>query len=293
MSPTSPEGARLAAELRLLRERCGLTLSELAAQSAYSRSTWQRYLAGRALPPWPAVRVLCGLAQEPEPRLKALWELAEAGWSRRTATQAPPAPAAVPPQPVPSTSPADEVSGTTMADPTRLAAVTHTPRLGRKARARWVIGIAAGAAALLGGATVTALTLGDRSGTGSAASSESFHVRCTGTACNGQDPGTALCGVEPQTLLEVQTPAGVGLEIRYNPLCQAAWARVWNAASGDRLSFSVQGQPTQRASVSHPSNQDPFVYTHLVAVPGDSTRLTACVATSTGRIDGCYSASAP
>ncbi|MGN5381101.1 helix-turn-helix domain-containing protein [Streptomyces lasalocidi] len=83
MNPTPPECARLAAELRLLRDRSRLTLATLAEETTYSRSSWQRYLSGKALPPWLAVRGLCRLAGEPEPRMRALWELAEAEWSRR------------------------------------------------------------------------------------------------------------------------------------------------------------------------------------------------------------------
>ncbi|WP_335972951.1 DUF2690 domain-containing protein [Streptomyces sp. CA2R106] len=57
-------------------------------------------------------------------------------------------------------------------------------------------------------------------------SATTFHVGCTSSACDGRDPGTMLCGVEPETLLQTQTPAGAGAEIRYNPLCRAAWARL-------------------------------------------------------------------
>ncbi|WP_405969529.1 helix-turn-helix domain-containing protein [Streptomyces sp. NBC_00988] len=99
MTEIPRELARLAAELRVLRDRRKLTLSALAAESAFSKSSWQRYFTGHALAPWPAVRRLCQLVNEPEPRLRALWELAESSWNRRgaveSATPLAPAPAHV------------------------------------------------------------------------------------------------------------------------------------------------------------------------------------------------------
>lgn len=298
MTRTSPECARLAAELHLLRERCGLTLSELATQSPYSRSSWQRYLAGHTLPPWPAVRILCRLAEEPEPQLRALWELADSAWSRRTATRptrstkpTEPTRPAQPADRAESPQPADVRAGMPTGEPPPMPAPVP-PGETRRTRKRWTIGIASGAVAVLAGTVLTVSVASDGTALPAPAST-GFHVGCTGTPCNGQDPGTALCGVEPQTLFHIQTPAGIGLEIRYNPLCQAAWARVWNADSGDRLTFSIPGRPPQSATVSHPIDRDPFTYTRLVAVAGKSSPLKACVTIGSGKADECYSVPSP
>ncbi|WP_323747642.1 helix-turn-helix domain-containing protein, partial [Catenulispora rubra] len=78
----------LAEELRTLRKRAGLSFAALGAQTLYSKSSWSRYLNGEVLPPWQAVQALCGLAGEPEPRLRAMWKLAEQEWSRRDAVGA-------------------------------------------------------------------------------------------------------------------------------------------------------------------------------------------------------------
>jgi transcriptional regulator with XRE-family HTH domain len=75
--------ARLATELQTLRERTGLSLVALAAKTPYSKSTWARYLNGGTLPPWAAVQALAALADEPEARLRAMWDLAEEEWSGR------------------------------------------------------------------------------------------------------------------------------------------------------------------------------------------------------------------
>ena len=300
MTRTPPECARLAAELHLLRERSGLTLSALAAKSPYSRSSWQRYLAGQTLPPWPAVQTLCCLAEEPEPRLRAMWELADSAWSRRTATQPTPSTPSTPstePDSAESPQGAAPRTGMPAGEPAPVASAVPAGD-SRRAWRRWTIGAALGAVAVLACAALT-VSVADIGSAFSqlaafrAQASTGFHVGCTGTACNGQDPGTALCGVEPQTLLHVQTPAGVGLEIRYNPLCKAAWARVWNADSGDRLTFSFPGQPSQSTTVVHSSDSDPFSYTRLVAVPGKSSLLKACVTMGPGKADECYTAPPP
>ncbi|WP_256090352.1 helix-turn-helix domain-containing protein, partial [Actinacidiphila rubida] len=42
-------------ELRVLTDRTGLSLSALAHRTPYSKSSWERYLNGKALPPQHAV----------------------------------------------------------------------------------------------------------------------------------------------------------------------------------------------------------------------------------------------
>ncbi|NUQ99889.1 MAG: helix-turn-helix domain-containing protein, partial [Streptomyces sp.] len=86
MNRIPPECARLAVELRMLRLRSALTLTALAEETCYSKSSWHRYLTGTALPPLPAVQALCRLAGDSQPRLHALWELAETAWSGRDST---------------------------------------------------------------------------------------------------------------------------------------------------------------------------------------------------------------
>ncbi|MFD8817936.1 DUF2690 domain-containing protein [Streptomyces sp. NPDC059627] len=297
MTRTPPECARLAAELCLLRERSGLSLSALAVESAYSKSSWQRYLTGRALPPWLAVRALCILADEPEPRLRALWELAESTWSRRgsIATAEPAAVAGAAPVPQP---PVPE-------PPVSQPPVPEAPVPGPGRSPRWRAGVAAGVAVLLLAALVAltgrpwtdygasaALSVPSAAAS-TAASTEAFHVGCTGSACDGLDPGVEKCGVEPETLLHTQIPSGFGLEIRYSPMCRAAWARVWNTAVGDTLSFTVPGRPRQSVTVARRSDAAGFVYTDLAAVTGRASRLTACLSAGSAHPPKCYSTPSP
>ncbi|MGP4112886.1 peptidoglycan-binding protein [Streptomyces sp. 4N509B] len=73
--------------MRQLKDHSGLSLAALARKTYVSRSAWQRYLNGAALPPRQAVESLARVTgTEPEPLL-ALWEVAAA---RLPASQLPP-----------------------------------------------------------------------------------------------------------------------------------------------------------------------------------------------------------
>ena len=69
-----PAARRLAQELRALKEALGLTLTQLGAQTHYSRASWKRWLNGKRLIPFNLIvgttaravldKVLFGLTQE-------------------------------------------------------------------------------------------------------------------------------------------------------------------------------------------------------------------------------------
>lgn len=108
-APSSDHGKRaithLADEIQALRDRTGLSLTALAAETKYSKSSWARWLSGKALPPWHAVQALCALAGRAENDLRALWALAEGEWSGRAVVVVPEPP--TPPSLRPSELPAD------------------------------------------------------------------------------------------------------------------------------------------------------------------------------------------
>ncbi|MEU6093921.1 helix-turn-helix transcriptional regulator [Streptomyces sp. NPDC047079] len=90
-----PEVRHFVERLRLLKDRTGLSLVALGARTAYSKSSWQRYLNATQPPPRQAVAALCrvaGLAGEEAERFGVRWELAVHAWPRQPA----PAPAAAP-----------------------------------------------------------------------------------------------------------------------------------------------------------------------------------------------------
>ncbi|MEU1318292.1 helix-turn-helix domain-containing protein [Streptomyces tibetensis] len=85
------EARHLVEQLRALKDRTGLSLAELARRTAYSKSSWQRYLSGAKQPPRGAVQALCRVAGAEQARLLALWDLADRTWPHGVAGSAEPA----------------------------------------------------------------------------------------------------------------------------------------------------------------------------------------------------------
>ncbi|MEU1277154.1 helix-turn-helix transcriptional regulator [Streptomyces sp. NPDC005805] len=87
-----PQSRRLVTQLRTLKDRGGLSLSALERRTHYSRSSWERYLNGKKLPPADAVEQLAQVAGGDVHRLLALHSLAEESWVRGRPRTAAPAP---------------------------------------------------------------------------------------------------------------------------------------------------------------------------------------------------------
>ncbi|WP_129841602.1 helix-turn-helix domain-containing protein [Streptomyces sp. RFCAC02] len=71
-----PALARLVVRLREHKDRSGLSIAALAARTGYGRSSWDRYLNGRALPPDGAVEALARVCDADAAPLLVLRELA-------------------------------------------------------------------------------------------------------------------------------------------------------------------------------------------------------------------------
>ncbi|MFI2430463.1 helix-turn-helix domain-containing protein [Streptomyces sp. NPDC018693] len=89
-----PEVRHFVEHLRELKDRTGLSLASLGARTAYSKSSWQRYLNAVQPPPRQAVAALCrvaGLTGADAERQVVRWELAVEAWPRpaRGQTDAP------------------------------------------------------------------------------------------------------------------------------------------------------------------------------------------------------------
>jgi hypothetical protein len=80
-----PEVRHFVEQLRLLKDRTGLSLVALGARTAYSKSSWHRYLNAGQPPPRQAVAALCriaGLADTEAERFTVRWEMAVQAWPR-------------------------------------------------------------------------------------------------------------------------------------------------------------------------------------------------------------------
>ncbi|MBU6532866.1 DUF2690 domain-containing protein [Streptomyces sp. NPDC057245] len=255
----SAELTRLATALRELRARTGLSLAALSERTAYSKSSWERYLNGKSLAPRQAVQDLCRVADEPEERLLALWEMAESQASGRAAV---PAPAAEEPQ--------------------------RRPRAGRpdngKSRNRagslsLVPALVLVCASLAGGmALLLFLVLPDtdpqRDGPRSGSAPYSLGPQCHGAACDGRDPVRLICGVAPAGLATYRTADGARVELRYSEKCGASWARAWGTRVGDRLEVTAGG-PTYEVRVGNKADTQTYVYTAMVTA-GPGSTIRAC-----------------
>lgn len=257
------ENDRLAAALRELRARTGLSLAALSERTPYSKSSWERYLNGKSLPPRQAVQELCRLANEPHGRLSALWEIAESGWSGRAASPAPAAEDAASPAPSP----------TTEAEHPPRPAESGRPR-GR--RGRLMVVLVSAYAVIVGGAALVFFLLSDR---GSPADEPpvdsapySLGPQCHGDACEGRDPMRLICSVGPATLTTYRTTTGAHVELRYSEKCGATWARVWGARIGDLVEVTAAG-PTRDVRIKDTADEETYVYTQMTAaVPGGTVR---------------------
>ncbi|MDQ1017266.1 helix-turn-helix domain-containing protein [Streptomyces afghaniensis] len=275
--PLPPERARLASALRDLKAGTGLSLAALAAKTTFSKSSWERYLNGRTLPPREAVRELCRLAGEPEGRCLALWELAESEWSGRAA---PTAPAAPPAQPEPKPQPEPEPE----ADARRTAAG------GRGALLAVLASVCAIAA---GGLSVALVLLAGRSGDPppSPPPTSAPAPRCRGATCEGKSPMSMRCGESPLTLASHRTSSGAHLELRYSDKCEAGWARMWSTRIGDRLELNRTdgGRRPHIAEITDGIAAQSYVYTPMTeARPGTTVR--ACFRPVTGGSRECFDA---
>ncbi|MGW9054587.1 DUF2690 domain-containing protein [[Kitasatospora] papulosa] len=254
------EHARLVAALRELRAGAGLSLAALAERTLYSKSSWERYLNGKSLPPRQAVRELCRLANEPDGRLLALWEIAESHWSGR-ATAPAPAP------------PTDELAGTSPQEsPSPVA--TRWRRLGGS---RLLVVLASAYTVIVGGvAALLFLLLPDSEAQEAqpipAPVPFSFAPQCHGAACEGRDPMRLICGIDPETLTSYRTATGAHIELRHSGKCGASWARVWGAEIGDRVDVTADG-PTHGVRIRNKDDAVTFVYTEMTEVrPGSTVR---------------------
>ncbi|MEU2771863.1 DUF2690 domain-containing protein [Streptomyces sp. NPDC007162] len=254
----TPERTRLAASLRELRARTGLSLAALATKTAFSKSSWERYLNGKSLPPRQAVQELCRLAGEPDGRCLALWEIAESEWSGRGKEK--PAPAATGASPTAAPAPASRLAG-------------H--------RSVVAVAVLAAVCAVTVGAVAVAVALlrpgaeGDARASAEAPRSQdpaSSAPRCRGAACEGRNPMGMRCAASPVTLATRHTAGGAWLEVRYSKECGASWARMWGTRVGDRLEVTADGR-VHGAEIRTAADVDAFVYTPMTATaPGTTIR---------------------
>ncbi len=108
-------------------------------------------------------------------------------------------------------------------------------------------------------------------------------VKCAGDDCTGQDPEAMGCGGDLVTTAASATVGTAAVEVRYSKTCGTAWARVTQAAQGDRVQISAAGRNQQTGTVDVAG--DTVAYTPMVAVK-TAAEAEACVTLASGQ-KGC------
>ncbi|UAL71441.1 XRE family transcriptional regulator [Streptomyces angustmyceticus] len=263
--------------MRELRRRTGLTLAGLAERTPYSKSSWERYLNAKKLPPRDAVEALCLLAGEPSGGLLALWELADAAWSGRarpdTGGQAPARREHRPPPPPQPPPPPRSPQAPPQPSPVPTRPSPSPPRPSRPSRR--VVAVAAGAGAGLVTVVVALAFWAGEQAAGSgrpqeAAPTPSEVTGCRAAGCDGKDPESMFCELPDLVLTPVERTAARGehVQLRYGRACGAAWGRLRNGRVGDRLEVSVPGARPRSVRVVDRFDAEAYLVTPMAAARG-------------------------
>lgn len=291
-----PDVGRLAGELRRLRERSGLSLTALAQQTLYSRSAWDRYLNGKAMPPRQAVIRLGEIAGAEPERLMVMWEYAITAWRDQgtdaTRTGHDPASAGQDTPAAPGIERAGNTARTDHEPEPATMSSAHSAHLA-KARSRRFPAVFTGgrpvAVILAGlllfggmGALVTT-SQGAFAPAGTASTSHQatdspnaeLQTNCYGDTCTGKDPRQTGCAGDAWTaaLTRVQQ---VYVELRYSNTCRTAWARISWGRPGDIAQVTGSHGHTFRNIVHY----DTDVFTAMAAAPTPSD-ARACTTLTT------------
>ncbi|MET7690300.1 helix-turn-helix domain-containing protein [Streptomyces sp. NPDC005483] len=307
----SPPGARLAAVLRQLRQRTGLSLAQLANATTYSKSSWERYLNGRSLPPRSAVNELCRLADEPAGHALALLDIARTDRTDRTEGAGPTRGASDRQRTITGTDapatgfavvPTDADTGTgtgantaaaTGPSETLPSGTDHTRAVptGHR-RANIVTALLSTCAVVLGVLVLTHLPPAHREEAApSPGPAAVTGVLCRHAACQDKDPIATRCGAAPLTLAEHETATGAWIQIRYSQECGTSWVRMWGAVVKDRVEMRVGGRhgSLHSARVATRDEADTYVHT-LMGVAGPGTPVQACFSPAAGGEKECVTA---
>ncbi|MEV0438090.1 helix-turn-helix domain-containing protein [Streptomyces spectabilis] len=287
-SPAPPAaGLPLVEALRELRERTGLSLEALGRRTAYSKSSWERYLNGKKPVPRKAVAALCALADEPPGRLLALWDLADAAWSGRSArgydASAPDGPG--------GDGAADDI-GTLVGSTGPVPGGAGAARRRRSALALGIAAVAVVAGGVTAGLAVTRDDDRRRDHVATEPGPGPYEPRCVGAACEGRQPQKMGCG-GPGQVASLATRSFAPerrVELRVGKACNAVWARATGLLPGDRAVVSLPGARAKELRADEPGDTRRYLATPMTALKGaDPADATVCVTFAETATKTCFS----
>ncbi|MFJ7271893.1 helix-turn-helix domain-containing protein [Streptomyces sp. NPDC099050] len=242
------ECGHLAAELRRLRLRTGLSLADLGRRTPFSKSSWERYLNAKQPPPRQAVEALCALAREQPGELLALWELADTAWSGRAVPTS-----ATGPRPLPG---------------------------GRRRRTVPAVAAVGGITLIVTASLLLLRGSGPQHADGAGSTEKPIrNPGCSAASCAGKDPVRMGCGGAGM-VTDLRTDAGPGtrqLELRYGALCQAVWVRTSGLRPGDHVELFVPGVPEPQELWVSEADLGRYAATPMAPVPRGTAGVRSCV----------------
>lgn len=296
------EARYLVGQLRRMKDRTELSLAALAGKTAYSKSSWERYLNGKKQPPRQAVLALAGLAGADTGRLGALWELADGSWHRagggdgaaRPATAA--GPAGRPKGP----------AGTEGPEPSGVSGFSQAPGEGAAGRSDRAGDGAARAGAggpcgpdrpageprrgpgplrsrgrrrtLLAAVTALLVALVVPAALWSAGVFGGGGPDCRGDACRGRDAREAGCASAAEVISSVRH-AGVGVKLWHSRSCRSVWGEgdMGGRGLGVEVAYEDPAKPGTVDSMSSEPEARGRVRSPMLVPPGPLRYVSACV----------------
>ncbi|MEZ0069783.1 transcriptional regulator with XRE-family HTH domain [Streptacidiphilus sp. MAP12-20] len=259
---------RLTEELRGLKDRSGLSLTQIGTRTHYSKASWERWFNGKRLITEHALESLAVSVDESARALLPLLEqaLLEAEQSaeptpagqRPAAAEAVAAPAATG-----ASTAAPSPTARPLAAPTSASPSPASPPLATLLRDRWrrhyrsvllavtsaLIGATGGAYLAAPSSNPTPQALGPGPVQHSATPGKSATPPpCDGVGCAGKDPQSTGCVTDSKSL--VTTNVGkIVIYLHYSARCHAAWGGLTNAEPGDFATISTTAGDEQTAKV--------------------------------------------
>jgi transcriptional regulator with XRE-family HTH domain len=276
--PAAPEVRHLLERLREAKHGTGLSFAALAARTSYSKSSWERYLNGKTLPPRDAVETLAKLSGTDPAMLLALWRLADRAWSGRDARDT-----------AAEGETAERETGreSPMGSPARADVRAGTPPLAPRARnpnRRAVVVAVAGAALSVALGTGSWATWAWTHGGGREEAAPRLSTGpCRGESCTGRnsEQQDTDCWTDADSRARREI-AGRVVELRVSLMCRASWGRITEPRRGDRVWVETTGEQRQSGQVAVPPRA---IYTLMIGIerPSDAR---ACFELAGGR-SGC------
>ncbi|MFD0400232.1 DUF2690 domain-containing protein [Kitasatospora sp. NPDC127121] len=260
----------LAEELRAIKDAAGLSLSELAARTHYSRASWERWLNGKRVITGQALEALTRAVDCDGPALRALREQAVAGPEEDGGPGAPEEPAAqaAPEQPRAAQPPTDRTgapatpAASDVPDVTDVTVAPSEPGGAVTAPVTWwrrPATLLTGAALLVSLLVLVGLratrhqeqpqTVAEPVPTATAAKPVPGAPVCQAVGCAHKDPKATGCGKDARTL-QTDVIGKVVVYLRYSQTCQAAWAAI------------TEGEPNDYATITDDSGQSETALIH-------------------------------